>query len=245
MDKLLYIAPTGNNPSNLEYGWLSEVRLLDFQAPDIETAVMAESSYQRIRWLSQDQLVLVESGMDDGFYTAILNAGDGSITDLGEARLILQKTWDRQISPVVIDFANSAIRRYDQQMKEINAYMTSADNIVAVISLLPDNRCSAWAGLPPRTNAMQSFSRPMAAAAGKLPITQATLSLKQLPMARTQPVSIRRTVGFTFWMPKSFTAGLADQRTSCDLRSKGRGCCADCSFRAFCPIIASALPNRR
>jgi len=140
MEKLLYIAPTGNNPSNLEYGWLSEVWLFDFQAPDVETVVMAESSYHRIRWLSQDNLVLVESGMDDGFYSALLNAGDWSVTDLGETRLILHKTWDQQISPVVIDFANTAIRQYDLQMQEINVFQTAADNIVAAISLLPDNR---------------------------------------------------------------------------------------------------------
>jgi WD40 repeat protein len=138
--EMLYIAPTGNNPSNLEYGWLSEVRLLNFQSPDTEKTVMPESSYHRIRWLSQDKLALVESGMDDGFYSAILNTVDLSITDLGETRLTLTKTWDQVVNPVVIDYENAVIRQFDQQMKELNAYQASAENVITAISLLPGNQ---------------------------------------------------------------------------------------------------------
>ncbi|HAL74061.1 MAG TPA: hypothetical protein DCM45_03080 [Clostridiales bacterium] len=168
MEKMLYIAPTGNNPSNLEYGWLSEVWLHDFQAPDVETVVMAESSYHRIRWLSQDKLVLVESGMDDGFYSAILNTGNLSVTDLGENRLTLLKTWDQIVSPVVMDYENGTIRQFDQQMKEINVYQTSADNIVAAISLLPGSQLLGLSQVTAENKCYLNIMSPTGAASRKI-----------------------------------------------------------------------------
>ena len=138
--RLLYVASTGNNPSNLEYGWLSEVRLVDINQPAAGQTVMPESSYHRVRWLTRDKLALVESGMDDGFFSAILNVDTFAVTDLGETRLTLYRSWDQALNLVIRDYENELFRKLDQNLNETSVYQATPDGSFVAISHLPDDR---------------------------------------------------------------------------------------------------------
>jgi len=139
--RILYCAPTGNNPSGMEYGWLNEIRMIDISKSinDQAIVIMPESSYRSIRWLIQDKLALIGSGMDDGHYTQLLNVETMQVTDFGEAIIEAFTGWNHKNKLVIDNIPTELSGKIlnDQALRDL--CILSVGKQINPISYLPDN----------------------------------------------------------------------------------------------------------
>lgn len=138
--RLLFVAPTGNNPAGLDYSELYEIRMLDLSDPHDIQVVLPESSYQSLSWIEQDELAAVISGMDDGYYFGVLMVAAKELTDLGETRISFSRGWDQAVRIAANLFDSQGMNYYsllDQTLAEIGRYESAGQ---LAVSLLPDGQ---------------------------------------------------------------------------------------------------------
>ncbi|MHB8963120.1 MAG: TolB-like translocation protein, partial [Saccharofermentanales bacterium] len=100
---------------------------------------LPENSYKNIRWLIQDKLALIESGMDDGHYTQLLNVETMQTTEFGEAKVEVYRGWD-YTTKLVIDNIPAGYSLNIQNNQTLNELcVLSVDKQINPISYLPDN----------------------------------------------------------------------------------------------------------
>lgn len=84
-NRILFFKYAGKNPSGLEGAELMNICVVDTRNPQDIKLNAKESVYNECKWITQDETVWINSGLDDGHQVCFFDVDAFKLTDLGEA----------------------------------------------------------------------------------------------------------------------------------------------------------------